>query len=239
MIDMDLDAPIASWLSTLHSLFAVLALLVAPLAMVMRKGGDGHRRWGKVFFYCTIALGAMAGVLFSMDPHQAWFALVAVFSLHLAMSGYRSLYLKKLHEGQRPGNIDRALNGVALVVYGGLLFWGTTKAVIGEIDLSTIALLGFGFLGTFLTVASLLRFYRRSNDKHQWLFGHMGGFLGAYIATACSLSAVNFTIIQPLWLRWTWPLFLGLPMLVVWMIVYKRRFASGTRLRETAEVQIR
>lgn len=236
---MDIEANIASWLSTFHSLLAVLALLVAPLAMVLRKGGDGHRLWGKVFFYCTIALCASAAVLFFLEPHQVWFALVAVFSLHLAMSGYRSLYLKQLHEGQRPRNIDRALHGVSVVVYGGLVFWGATKAVIGEIDLSTIALLAFGILGMVLTAASLLRFYRRSNDKHQWLFGHMVGFLGAYIATACSISAVNFTVIEPLWLRWSWPVFIGLPIIVGWTNRYKRRFASGTRLRETAEVHIR
>ena len=47
--------------------------------------------------------------------------MVAIFSFHMIASGYRSLYHKRVHEGQKPGRLDLVLQGVAAVVSGDLM----------------------------------------------------------------------------------------------------------------------
>ena len=122
---MDIEEQIVPWVLRLHAASGTLALMIAPLAMLAKKGSTWHRRWGKVFFYGMIVVAATAVFLAIVHPKNFWLALVAVFSFHLAASGYRSLYLKKLHEGLKPATLDLWLHGVAGVMNGGLLIGGS------------------------------------------------------------------------------------------------------------------
>ena len=44
----------------IHILCGGVALFVAPGAMLARKGGAWHRRWGKVYFWAMAAVAANA-----------------------------------------------------------------------------------------------------------------------------------------------------------------------------------
>ncbi|MBK9761020.1 MAG: hypothetical protein IPO90_13855 [Flavobacteriales bacterium] len=121
---MNLDQEVLPWVLRLHGASGALALFVAPMAMFVYKGGLWHRRWGKIFFYSMILVCATAIIMAVAVPRNFWLALVAVFSFHMVASGYRSLYLKKLHEGLKPERLDKWLHGVAGVFSGGLLIWG-------------------------------------------------------------------------------------------------------------------
>src|SRR5690606_16841615 len=89
--DMVRASDIESWLLVLHMACGTIALLVAPLAMIAHKGGNWHRRCGKVFFYGMVGICSTAIILGILKPDRFWLALVAVFSFHLVASGYRSL----------------------------------------------------------------------------------------------------------------------------------------------------
>ena len=99
---MVIEQQLVPWVLRLHAASGGIALFVAPLAMLVRKGGSWHRRWGKAFFYCMIVVCATAIFLGLVHPQNFWLALVAIFSFHMIGSGYRALYFKKLHEGQKP-----------------------------------------------------------------------------------------------------------------------------------------
>ena len=73
------------------------ALVAAPLAMAVRKGGRWHRLWGKIFVY-TMMLVCSTAIVVGVARENIIMALVAVFSFHLVASGWRGLYLKKLHK---------------------------------------------------------------------------------------------------------------------------------------------
>lgn len=236
---MDIDTDIVPWLRRLHIASGTLALFVAPLAMAVHKGGDWHRRWGKTFFWSMAVVCATAIALGLLHPKSFWLALVAVFSFHLTASGYRSLYLKKLHQGQRPARIDLVLHGVAGVVNGGLLIWGLSHLLLHDRSTPAILFTVFGLIGMAMVIGGLRRFYKRQHDKREWLFGHMTGFLGGYIATVSAFSAVNLTMIKPTWLQWLWPTLVGTPIIFLWQAYYRRQFAKGKRVREMAKVRIR
>jgi uncharacterized membrane protein len=239
---MDIDEQIVPWVLRLHAASGTVALIIAPLAMVAKKGGNWHRLWGKVFFYGMVVVAVTAVFLAIVHPKNFWLALIAVFSFHMVASGYRSLYLKKLHEGLKPDQLDLWLHGLAGLVNLGLLIWGLSHMVMGVRNTQSILFLVFGLIGMGMVFMNLNKFYKRKHDKREWFFGHMTGFLGGYIATLSAFSAVNigrwFPSI-PAWLVWLWPTLIGIPLIVIWTTYYRRRFANGDRVRHIADVRIR
>lgn len=222
----------------LHIAAGFTALVVAPVAMVVQKGGNAHRLWGKLFFY-AMAVVAVTAIVVGIARVNIFLALVAVFSFHMIASGYRALYLKRLHEGQRLGRLDYIIQGSAAVVNGGLFIWGFIKMVMGHRDSGTIIFLAFGTIGLFMVFLNIQRFYKRSHDKREWLYAHMSGFLGGYIATVSAFSAVNLDMIKPVWLQWLWPTLLGAPLIALWTRYYKGKFTKGKRTRDVFDVRIR
>lgn len=221
-----------------HIAAGFLALVVAPVAMVVRKGGDAHRRWGKVFFY-AMALVAVTAIILGIMRPNVFLTLVAVFSFHMVASGYRSLYHKRLHQGQKPDKWDIVLQAIAGVVNGGLFIWGVVNYMLGHRGSGTLIYLIFGFIGTLMVWRNIQRFYKQSHDKHEWLFAHMTGFLGGYIATVSAFSAVNMEFIKPVWLQWLWPTLVGSPLIFWWVRHYKQKFGRGKRARDVVEMRIR
>ncbi|MGB3870274.1 MAG: hypothetical protein WBG34_14575 [Flavobacteriales bacterium] len=236
---MPTEATIIKGLLAIHVAAGSIALVVAPLAMVVQKGGDWHRRWGKVFFYGMIVVCATAITLGILRPKNFWLALVAVFSFYMIASGYRSLYLKQMHRGLRPTRVDIALHGIAGVVNGGLLIWGLAHLILGSFNTQAVLFTVFGLIGTIMVLNGFLKFYRRRHDKREWLYGHISGFIGGYIATLCAFSAVNLTMIEPMWLQWLWPVVIGVPLVAFWIWSLRKRFTNGERLRSFADVRIK
>lgn len=234
-----MDDLLIPWVLRAHALMGTIALGVAPLAMAVRKGGDWHRRWGKVFVYAMVGVCATAIFLGIVHPKKFWLALVAVFSFHLVASGYRSLHLKKLHEGLKPVAVDLWLHGLAGLFNGGLLIWGLSHLLMGKKDTEAILFSIFGLIGTLMVIINIQRFYKRKHDKREWFYGHIAGMLGGYIATVSAFSAVNLTMIKPAWLQWLWPTLVGVPLIVLWSAWYRKRFAKGMRVRDVADVRIR
>lgn len=222
----------------LHIAAGFTALFVAPLAMIVRKGGDAHRLWGRVFFY-SMAVVATTAVVIGVWKNNMFLAMLAVLSFHMVASGYRSLHHKRLHAGQKPGTMDIVLQGTAGVVNGGLFIWGFVNILLGNKGSGSILFLAFGLVGSLMVWRNIQRFYKRSHEKHEWLFAHMSGSLGGYIATVSAFSAVNLTFIQPVWLRWLWPTLVGTPLIILWVNYYRRKLARGRRVREVVEVRIR
>lgn len=221
----------------IHAPAGFLALVIAPLAMVARKGGDWHRRWGKVFF-CSMAVVALTAIVMGVLRPNWLLAMVAMFSFQLVASGYRALYLKKLHEGQRPATMDKAIMGAGILVNGGLFMWGLIHVFLGQVKSGPIIFLVFGAVGLAFVWRDYQRFYKTSHDKREWLYAHMSGFLGGYIATVSAFSAVNLEMIKPMWLQWLWPTVIGAPLITLWVGYYRKKFTGGRRSRDLFDIRI-
>lgn len=226
-----------STILTIHALAGFFAFVMAPLAMVVRKGGDWHRRWGKAYFYAMAVVVVTAIVAGILRPNWLM-TLVAVFSFQLVASGYRALYLKRLHEGQRPGGWDKLIMGAAILVNGGLFLWGLIHLMLGHRTSGPIIFLVFGAIGLLFVWRDYRRFYKTSHDKREWLYAHMVGFIGGYIATVSAFSAVNLGMIKPMWLQWLWPTVIGAPLIALWVGYYRKRFEAGGRSRDLFDVRI-
>ncbi len=221
---------IISILLYLHIGAGMLSLVVAPVAMVVRKGGRQHRLWGKIFFGGMTAVITTA-VVISIYKFIPFLLMIAVFSYYSIISGYRSMYLKKLHQGQKPASIDW-IAAIAMAVFNaGFAGWGLYHAVAGNYSYVAYIAIGFGLLGFTGVFQNIRWFLKPPADKHHWLYEHMGGMLGGYIATVTAFSVTTFEFLPGV-LRWTWPLVIGMPLINYWVRRYRRKLNTGSTTEE-------
>jgi hypothetical protein len=219
---------------TIHILCGFTAFFVAPVAMAVKKGGDAHRKWGKVFFW---AMAGVCGAALVMAPmhNNLFLTLVAVFSFYLAFSGYRSLYRKNIKSPKDVAFIDW------FVVILNALFCLTLLIIgIGKLpDSFGVISIVFGAIGSINSLRDLVSFLRPTQTKGKWFFSHMGGMIGAYIAAVSAFSAVNLNFEWlPVSIQWLWPTIIGVPAMMIWMKQYRRKFSKGKAIREEVEVRI-
>jgi len=217
-----------------------IAFIVAPVAMAVKKGGQHHRRWGKVFFWSMTVVASTAIIMAPMHDNL-FLTLVAVFSFYLAFSGYRSIYRKASFKNGKTAAIDwifailNSLFSVSLLIFG----------LMGLPQAFGIISVVFGTLGSLMSLKDIISFIRPSDDKHKWLYSHMTGMIAAYIAAVSAFSAVNLNFDWlPAPVQWLWPTVIGVPLMRTWINSYKTKFSRGKKieneliLRKPPEVEL-
>jgi hypothetical protein len=151
----------------IHILFGGVALFVAPAAMMTRKGGLWHRRWGRIFFWSITGV-ALTAVVLSLIRSGLFFLLVAVFSFYLAFTGYRILYRKTPQ--QLPAKKDWAaasamlLGSLALIAYGVYLMLTSSFGMVAIV---------FGVIGFLFGLSDIRDFRHPPTEKMAWWYSHM------------------------------------------------------------------
>ena len=215
---LHLDAPgyVRAFL-VLHIAAGTVALFVAPVAMIVLKGGGVHRAAGKAF---VVAMGVVAVSALVVAPWFGdWFLLaIAVFSAYLAFSGWRILARK------RPTDAPAAVDWVAAcgVVMAGLALYALAFVQREHFGSFVIVLAVFGTIAVALGAADLKGLLRPPLAS-RWLIRHFTNMTAAYIATVTAFSSVNFKFIDPVWVRWLWPTLAGSALITYWNIRYRKR----------------
>jgi hypothetical protein len=161
-------------------------------------------------------------------------AMVAVFSLYAAFSGYRVLKLKDLPYG----GYAKAINWIAAIITfanSGLLALHAWLSPATVQHMGIVAIV-FGFLGMNLAGRQMWTFIFKHKEKMFWWYTHLGNFIGSYIAAWTAFSVVTLPTIfgQHYWL-WLWPTAIGVPAITITTIYYKRMFAPKVQPPAVAE----
>ena len=221
----------------LHIISGFTAFVVAPIAMMVAKGGKNHRLYGKIFFWAMTGV-CSTGFVMSVLHRNLFLFIISGFSYYLVASGYRWLYRKKVQSAKDIALIDWVLVGAAAIFNLSLLAVGIYIVSKSPDDKSfgyiSIVL---GLLGVNLVRKNLIQFFKPSEEKNAWLLHHIGSMVGGYIATVSAFSAVNFSFL-PTVFQWLWPTIIGVPLLLMWINFYKRKFKSGKKINELVEVKI-
>lgn len=223
-----------STLRIIHIVAGSIAFIVAPIALIARKGSNTHRTWGKVFFWSMTAV-AFTAIIMAPMHNNLFLLLVAVFSFYLAFSGYRALFRKNAFKTHKTSFIDwffailNSLFSLSLIILGII----TLPKSFGIIAIV------FGLLGTSLGVRDIVSFIRPTIDKQKWFFLHMTGMIASYIAALSAFSAVNLNFDWlPVAIQWLWPTIIGTPLITLWVRSYKQKFDKGRKIREEVIVSI-
>jgi hypothetical protein len=221
MIDIGIAA-----LRLVHILAGMTALVVAPVAMVTAKGGPAHRRWGKVYFWMMAVVAVTALPLGVWRPNY-FLMLVAVFSFYFAFRGYRVLLRKRPERGDGAHALDWGAAVATFLASAALIVLGIVKPSPLWVRLAPVAIV-FGIGGIVAAGFDMVRFVRPPTERMAWWFSHMAGMLGSYIATVSAFSVVNFDFL-PVVARWLWPSVVGTPLIVLWIVYYKIKFARRVK----------
>jgi len=208
------------------------SFLLAPVALATAKGGRAHKRWGMVYLWC---MGGVAATALPMALYRPvlFLALVAIFSFHLAFSGYRVLRLKDLPRGGSAKPVDWVAAGISFSAGAALalLAW-LRPAMVQHMGIVAIV---FGVIAMRGAAGHMWSFVHKPKEKMFWWYTHLENFIGSYIAAWTAFSVVTLPSLfgNHIWL-WLWPTAVGVPAIVLTTAYYKRKFAPKPRMPEPA-----
>ena len=218
-----------------HIASGAVGFIVAPIAMIVKKGSHSHRRWGKIFFW-SMTVVALTAVIMAPMHDNLFLTLVAVFSFYLAFSGYRALYRKDFYKTRKTALIDwcfailNCLFSFTLLIFG-VIHLPKSLGIIAAV---------FGFIGSSIGIRDIISFIKPPLNKQKWFFSHMIGMVASYIAAMSAFSAVNFNFDWlPNSIQWLWPTIIGTPLLTIWVRSYKQKFSKGRKIKDEALITIK
>lgn len=186
----------------LHIASGFLSLACGLFSMLNRKGARQHRLTGKLFFYGMTGVFVTATFI-SIVKNIPFLFMVGFFSYYLACSGYRVLYLKKLHLQQQPALLDWVISLTGIIAGAGLIafsyVWFIQRGMWGVVPLT------FGVFCFLSGWKDLRHFFRRPADKQHWFFTHGSRMGGAFAATVTAFIVVNLQIGSLTWMLWIVP----------------------------------
>lgn len=218
----------------MHILAGGVALLAAPVAMMVVKGAKPHRTWGKIYFWSMTAVFATA-VILSLFKWIPFLLMIAVFSYYSVISGYRWLYLKRLGNDVKPRMVDWIALIVVLVFNLVFIGWGIGQAVAEKMGFFAYLAIGFGTGGLIIALGNL-RSFLNNKDENKWLFEHIGGMLGSYIATVTAFSSQTMSFMPGL-LQWIWPSIIGVPVIAYTIYKYKKKISSNQKVEDLVTIK--
>lgn len=203
-----------------HIVGGILSLLSGLLAIVTLKGGRLHRAGGKIFF-AAMTLVFVTAVIMAIVKGLTFLLMVAFFSYHMLLRGYRALYLKRQHQGLKLALPDVLINGMGIIFNTGLLIWGISHLFSNGNYVHIVAVF-FGFLGISMAGSDVKRLLIPPTDKKQWLYSHIGSMGGAYIAAVTAFMVVNVHFLPGL-VVWTAPAVIGLGLISMAIRQYRKK----------------
>lgn len=215
-----------------HVAAGFTALVVAPVAMMTRKGSQVHKRWGRVYFWAMFAIFVTALLVLTVRPNIFLF-IISILSFYGAFSGVRSLKRKNPARGQRATWLDWTAALIALGAGGGFIAWGgLTLAGVWQTDVPTaFSVLGivFGFVLGKDAWNDIKSFRRPSTDPLWWWTYHLERMVGSYLAALTAFSVQNVAPLLPEafeWVVWVTPGVIGGFGIALWIRYYQKRFAA-------------
>ena len=200
------------------------AFVLAPLALITAKGGNAHRMWGKMYFWCMAVVAFTALIMAAYRP-VLFLALVAIFSFYAAFSAYRVLGQKAAWKGVP---VVRGLDwaaalfcfaaSLALAVLGA--FW---PALVQNLRIPAIV---FGLVGMRISGKSMWGFTHPPTEKMFWWYAHLQGMIGSYIAAWTAFSVVTIgPLLHGAWWVWIVPISVGIPAIAATTAYYRKKFS--------------
>ena len=206
----------------IHIAGGASALLTGLGAMLTKKGSPLHRTFGKVYFWSmtTVFAGALA---MALGHNRDFLLMVAFFSYYMTVRGYRILYLKQLHAGQKATWIDWTIITISGAFILFLLGWGI-YAIANGAGMGIVGIT-FGLIGSSFLIQDVRNFFKPPQEKMHWWYGHIAGMGGSYISAVTAFVVVNIQLEQFNWMLWVLPAAIGGTLIGRTIRKYKLQFA--------------
>ena len=220
-----MSSPLARGLLVVHIAFGTAAVVVGLVSLLTGKGGPTHRRWGRRFLWCMVAVlgSALLLTVLAFNPYFAGLTASATFS---TFSGWRVLRRKRPDRdpAQRATPLDWLVTAVAACVALLLLY----LAHGGHLARNVPVVLSLAYGTLTYTTWDLWRFLRPAAwpfSPRLWLYEHIMKMVGAYFAAVAAFSGSVLLFLDPPW-RQLWAVILGQLLSIAFVLRYRRPSSS-------------
>jgi len=207
----------------LHVVAGTFVLAVAPAAMIVRKGGPWHRRWGIAFAGAMAFVLATAAFMWQAHGHLFLLFLDAV-SAYLVFVGFRTMARRRRRT--RDVRADRIDAAAATLVFAcaAILAWLAATARTPLMQSLATVLFALGAIAATFGILDLKAVLERRQSRLGSLLLHFSAMIGAYISAVTAFVVINAHSV-PMGLRWLVPSVAGTVVIGAFSTVYRRRFA--------------
>lgn len=204
----------------IHIAGGFTALISGFIAAITQKGGPAHRKSGKTYFWGMTTVFVTAITLGMLKEN--WFLfMVGFFSYYMVVRGYRILYLKKLGGGQLASPLDWGIATTA-ILFGAALV--TSSLVQGFSSFNPVPFV-FGALSISFAIKDVQLFRKGPSSRQHWLYVHIAGMGGGYIATWTAFLVTNIYFLPPV-LVWLAPTVIGSICIGLTIRKYRKQAAA-------------
>lgn len=190
----------------MHIIAGSISLVAGLSAIGSKKGGRWHRRSGMLYYWGMLSV-FLTAVYLSVVKENLFLFMVGFFSFYFVWIGRRMLRFKEFDGSLEFGKTERQVSRGVLAVCAGLLIYGGYQ-LLGRGDWFGLVAMLFSYAGASFARRLIYRTQNEPEDRLFWLYAHIIGMGGGYIATVTAFLVVNFTIV-PVIFRWLIPVFLG------------------------------
>ncbi len=198
----------------IHVLAGIGALISGALAIILKRNTPKHKPIGKFYFWCMTVI-FLTGVFLSVAKGLLFLFFISVFTYYATIIAYRSLRLKKLHEGQKLLWIDWTVEVLAGITFIGLTGYGAYYYIINHSTQAVVPLF-FGLMGLLGVYRNVNNFIQGPKETMYWLKKHIGNMCGSYIGaiTAFVVNQSQHIPVNPIFL-WLGPTIILVPVIMV------------------------
>ncbi len=198
----------------IHAFFGGIGLITGMISVIVKKGGIIHKKAGKLFAYSMIISSLISLFVAKMPNHESTFLfLIGVYTIYLVLAGNRALTFKDKSK-INPTLTDKAISGTMLLMSLTMITIGIV-AFIRQTE-NGILYVFFGGVGLMNTLKDFYDFQTKAftEKKNAWLISHLGGMVGAFIAsiTAFLVAGLNIGTV----IVWITPTILGTIYIMWW-----------------------
>jgi len=209
-----------SFIRLFHIAVGSAALLTGPIAMMNQNGGKLHRISGSIYFWCMQAI-VVTSFYMSFVKGSLFLFMIAGFTFYLITTGVRALKLKKLHLGQKPESVDWLILILSGIFGLSLVILGIYTLLVSKNSFGIVPIV-FGYFMTSGVYKDYKRFTVPPKEKNHWLFTHISGMIGGYIATVTAFL-VNNIHTEPAFISWIAPSIIFVPFTIYTINKFKSK----------------
>lgn len=238
-----------AWLETLlryiHVIFGFAGLVAFWVPILARKGGPNHIRFGTIFVRCAwvVLASALLAVVYhlinmnvsgiTLADRPQTYAFLAFLAYLALVTGINIRHaIGVLRHKQDPAALGTPLN----INLGRLAIASSVLLIIFALWLrpsNIIILLALSPIGLGIGIGILAYCKKPPASRHEWLYEHLGGIIGAGIAFNTAFAVFGsrqlFDYDFDGWvgvMPWVLPVAVGIPATFIWTRHYRRRFGE-------------
>ena len=201
----------------IHIISGSIGLFAGTINITRKKGDNIHKKVGLFFLYGMLVNG-FSGLFMSLIHINLFLLIIAVFSIYMASTGYRCLFLKQLNKGEKPKLIDWVLSSIMLLFGIGFIIFGS--CLLFKINYFGIVMLVFGTVSILMVLQDFKNYKRKNLIINFWLLVHIQRIIGSYIAALTAFLVVNNAILPGV-IAWLLPTVILTPLIIIWSKKYK------------------